>query len=161
MCQGSLLSTSDRLQVDLSKELRDQIESGFGNEESGEDAFDAFVGLLGMIEVVRGNRPAGVPKDDRILQIEGWILGQKARPLTPPPGPPRPLDVVDRKKRSRRSGEVTEGGRAAALKAWETMRARYDPEDLAKRWSAGARKAGETMRAKKAQQTKVQRDEDR
>lgn len=46
---------------------------GFGPRASGEDAFDALVGLLGMLEVVMsGREPAAGPHPN----VEGWILGQ-------------------------------------------------------------------------------------
>jgi hypothetical protein len=40
----------------------------------GEDPFDAIVGLLAMLEVVRGQRESGEPEEAR--EFEGWILGQ-------------------------------------------------------------------------------------
>jgi hypothetical protein len=49
------------------------IERGF---PEGDDAFDAVVGLMGMIEVVTGRRKPGEPSEDRIGRLEGWILGQ-------------------------------------------------------------------------------------
>jgi hypothetical protein len=51
------------------------IEQGF---PEGDDAFDAVVGLFGMLEVVTGKRQPGEPRDDRIRKVEGWILGQVA-----------------------------------------------------------------------------------
>jgi hypothetical protein len=60
----------------LSPELTQQIESGFGGDKSGEDPFDAFVGLVSMLEVVSGRRPAAPALDDEVRRVEGWILGQ-------------------------------------------------------------------------------------
>ncbi|MGV1758861.1 DUF429 domain-containing protein [Rhizobium sp. A22-96] len=54
------------------------IADGFGADKSGEDRFDAAVGLLGMIDVVDGHRPEGTPPDGDIKIWEGWILGQEA-----------------------------------------------------------------------------------
>ena len=48
-----------------------------GKGKDGEDRFDAVVGLLGMLAVVRGIRPSGEPKNCR-TDMEGWILGQAA-----------------------------------------------------------------------------------
>jgi hypothetical protein len=49
------------------------IRDGFGSEASGEDSFDALVGLLGMLEVLlSGREPAVGPHP----AVEGWILGQ-------------------------------------------------------------------------------------
>jgi hypothetical protein len=45
----------------------------------GDDAFDAVVGLFGMLEVVLGRREPGESKGEQIRDVEGWILGQAAR----------------------------------------------------------------------------------
>jgi len=60
--------------VELTAALRAEIEAGF---PEGDDAFDAVVGLFGMIEVVTGRRQAGEPHGDRTRRVEGWILGQE------------------------------------------------------------------------------------
>jgi hypothetical protein len=74
-----LSSVADRLGVRLTPGLREQIDDGFGATSHGEDAFDAFVGLVGMINVLSGERAAGEPRDDEyVTSIEGWILGQRA-----------------------------------------------------------------------------------
>ena len=68
----ALSAAAARLGVELSPELRSEIDSGFARD----DQFDALVGLLGMIDVVRG-RPSGEPRDDAgVVTVEGWILGQ-------------------------------------------------------------------------------------
>ena len=53
-----------------------KIEKGL---PKGDDAFDAVVGLFGVIEVVTGRRQPGEPDTDTISRLEGWILGQSAR----------------------------------------------------------------------------------
>lgn len=63
--------------VSFSDGLRDAIADGFGPLESGEDPFDAALGLLGMIEVVDGRR-AAAPASIEVVNSEGWILGQAA-----------------------------------------------------------------------------------
>lgn len=70
----ALLSWAERSGVRLDEELQSQITSGF---EQGEDAFDAVIGLFGMLEVVLGRRTPGDPdvRDTSIREIEGWILG--------------------------------------------------------------------------------------
>jgi hypothetical protein len=74
-----LRSAADHLGIRLTPGLRDQIDDGFGATSHGEDAFDAFVGLVGMINVLSGERAAGEPRDDEyVTSIEGWILGQRA-----------------------------------------------------------------------------------
>jgi hypothetical protein len=49
------------------------IERGFAE---GDDAFDAVVGLIGMVEIVTGRRRPDEPSEDTIRRLEGWILGQ-------------------------------------------------------------------------------------
>lgn len=72
----TMIARAKDLDVDLAPEMRALIEDGFGASPDGEDAFDATVGVLGMINIVRGQRPAYEPGDDRVRRIEGWILGQ-------------------------------------------------------------------------------------
>ena len=62
--------------VDLSETARSAVQNGFGPGGTGEDAFDALAGLLGMIEVVEGRRREGPSDDFDIQRWEGWILGQ-------------------------------------------------------------------------------------
>jgi hypothetical protein len=62
--------------VELDARLADAIHTGFGPSDSGEDAFDATGGLIGMLNVVLGRQPSGEPTEERIRRIEGWILGQ-------------------------------------------------------------------------------------
>ena len=61
------------LDLSLEPNLLGMIENGF---PEGDDAFDAVVGLIGMIEVVTGRRQPGEPNENRIRLLEGWILGQ-------------------------------------------------------------------------------------
>jgi hypothetical protein len=61
------------LDLGLEPALLGMIENGF---PEGDDAFDAVVGLIGMIEVVTGRRQPGEPNENRIRLLEGWILGQ-------------------------------------------------------------------------------------
>jgi hypothetical protein len=63
------------LSIVLSEELKATIQDGFGTRKSGEDPFDAVIGLLGMIEVVEGRRPAA-PAAIPNVQWEGWIFGK-------------------------------------------------------------------------------------
>lgn len=60
----------------LFPELIQQIESGFSADKSGEDPFDALVGLVSMLDVVSGRRRVAPPLDDEVRRVEGWILGQ-------------------------------------------------------------------------------------
>ena len=74
----SLLARLRRLGVEPEPAARAEITDGFGAGASGEDRFDAVVGLLGMLNVVLGRRPPGEPDDPIVHRIEGWILGQTA-----------------------------------------------------------------------------------
>jgi hypothetical protein len=56
--------------------LAHALADGFGPAPDGEDPFDSAVGMIGMVNVVRGGRPASVPEDPAVRAIEGWILGQ-------------------------------------------------------------------------------------
>jgi hypothetical protein len=74
-----LCEVAARLGIRLTPDLRAQIDDGFGATSHGEDAFDAFVGLVGMINVLSGRRRSGEPRDDQyVTSVEGWILGQQA-----------------------------------------------------------------------------------
>lgn len=53
------------------------VDDGFGDENDGEDRFDAFVGLCSMLDVVLGHRTEGAPNTPQVRNIEGWILGQQ------------------------------------------------------------------------------------
>ena len=68
-----LLERAQSIGLELEPTLVAAIQCGF---PQGDDAFDAVVGLFGMIEVVAGRRRSGEPKEDRIRKLEGWILGQ-------------------------------------------------------------------------------------
>ena len=65
--------------VRIDKPLREAIKDGFGSDKSGEDRFDAVVGLFGMIDVVIGELTEGVPSDPEIRNVEGWILGRQSQ----------------------------------------------------------------------------------
>lgn len=60
--------------VRLEPQLEDELADGFGSDRSGDDRFDAVVGLFGMLEVVSEKLASGEPRDDT-TKIEGWILG--------------------------------------------------------------------------------------
>jgi len=75
---GPLLKWAQSVALELEAALERKIEEGF---PEGDDAFDAVVGLLGMLAVVVGHRPPGDTIDERITRIEGWILGQSPSSL--------------------------------------------------------------------------------
>ncbi len=70
---GALFRLAGKANLKLDPELTQNIEQGFPD---GDDAFDATVGLFGMLEVLRGERKSGDPKDENVRKLEGWILGQ-------------------------------------------------------------------------------------
>jgi len=70
-----LRRAASELGVVLDPSLAGVVDAGFP-EPAGDDGFDAVVGLLGVLEVVCGGRPAGEPACPRIRGVEGWILGQ-------------------------------------------------------------------------------------
>jgi hypothetical protein len=59
------------------RRLQNLVVDGFTSRSSGEDQFDALVGLLGMLEVLDGRRSEGAPSTQAIASWEGWILGQQ------------------------------------------------------------------------------------
>ena len=75
---GLLTAQAEALEVALAPALRRAIEAGFTAAEGDDDGFDALVGLLGLVNVLRGRRPPGEPADPEVRRIEGWILGQAA-----------------------------------------------------------------------------------
>ena len=70
----ALLNWAQSANVTLDSDLRRNIEDWFPND----DAFDATVGLFGMLEVLMNRRGAGDPDEKRVRKLEGWIFGQKA-----------------------------------------------------------------------------------
>ena len=75
----ALLGFAERAGIAVDEALRASIEDGFGSSSSGEDPFDAVIGLFGMINVLAGGRAANDPPDDAVRTVEGWILGQAPR----------------------------------------------------------------------------------
>ncbi len=71
----ALIQWAQSRDVRLPPDLVQVIEQGF---PEGDDAFDAVIGLFGMLEVVLGHRASGEPPDEARIAIEGWILGQRA-----------------------------------------------------------------------------------
>lgn len=69
----SLLRWANVADARLHTALELQIAAGF---PEGDDAFDAVIGLFGMLDVVTGRRSANEPSDAKIRAVEGWIIGQ-------------------------------------------------------------------------------------
>lgn len=70
----ALLQFARASDIDLEAELEDAIDDGFGSAGSGEDQFDAIIGLFGMLNVLTHRQSANVPDDDAVRSVEGWIL---------------------------------------------------------------------------------------
>ena len=72
----ALLDWMNQRPVLSDNELIDLVRAGFSPKRVGEDQFDAFVGLLGMLDVIGGDLSEGAPEAVDIKRWEGWILGQ-------------------------------------------------------------------------------------
>ena len=71
-----ILAWASAAGVDIG-DARTLLLDGFGESRSGEDPFDALVGLLAMIAIVDGSRPeATVSVPSGVAVWEGWILGR-------------------------------------------------------------------------------------
>jgi hypothetical protein len=78
LCVPALLAWAQRLGVSWEAAIGPRVAAGLAAGPHGEDEFDAVVGLLGTISVLLGAVPAGVPPDDAVRTVEGWILGRAA-----------------------------------------------------------------------------------
>jgi mannose-6-phosphate isomerase-like protein (cupin superfamily) len=67
----ALLDWARQRGVEVEPELAQWLRSGFPSD----DAFDAVVGLFGMLNVVMRYRAPGEPADERLRRLEGWMLG--------------------------------------------------------------------------------------
>jgi hypothetical protein len=75
---AALFAWAETAGVCLDPALVDEIEDGFGPGGSGDDRFDAVVGLFGILDVALDRRSSGAPEDPIVHRVEGWILGQSA-----------------------------------------------------------------------------------
>ncbi len=73
---GAILRWAARHAVAFTDDASAAIEAGFGASSSGEDPFDALLGLLKMIEVIEGRRDEQTECFDATMPWEGWILGR-------------------------------------------------------------------------------------
>jgi len=80
-CEGrrsqarAILFWCERNGVVLQPNMVADVEHGFGDAKTGEDTFDTFIGLLGMIEAVCDPARCVAPQDPAVRNIEGWTLG--------------------------------------------------------------------------------------
>jgi hypothetical protein len=70
-----ILSWAECRNVTLSEQAQNAVCCGFESSSGGDDAFDAFFGLLMMIEIAAGMRPEAT-EHCAALAWEGWILGR-------------------------------------------------------------------------------------
>jgi len=77
-----IFEVCDDIDITPSTALAATVADGFGPQKSGEDPFDALLGLLGMVAVASGAEPSGIGTPDEpphVRTVEGWILGIPAR----------------------------------------------------------------------------------
>ena len=78
---GALLRDwASKLELTLDPPFQAALDDGFGAAPGGDDPFDAAVGLIGLLNILRGGRPPGDPTAPVVRKIEGWILGQSLLP---------------------------------------------------------------------------------
>lgn len=79
-----LLAWGKAASVALTPALAANIRAGFGPRATGEDPFDAVVGLMGLVHGLLGLRPLPEPPDPFTRRVEGWIWGLNL-PFSPTP----------------------------------------------------------------------------
>jgi hypothetical protein len=79
----NLLRWAVESSVNLDPSLQSTIDAGF--PDGKDDAFDAVVGLFGMLQICLGQRGPGESQDEMIRDIEGWILGRQSQPIEDAP----------------------------------------------------------------------------
>jgi hypothetical protein len=86
------LERAEKWKIDLAPELSHAISNGFSTgsqcakvpagqiekPDNNDDAFDAAIGLFGMIDGIQNYSAALEPKGETVRNIEGWIFGQPA-----------------------------------------------------------------------------------
>ena len=72
---AGLVGLASRVGLTLGADASHLVQQGFGPRAAGENAFDALIGLLGMLLVVRGTRSAATASDPIVPAYEGWMLG--------------------------------------------------------------------------------------
>jgi hypothetical protein len=80
---GELGAAMARLGAVPAPSMQAAVADGFGADAAGEDRFDCTLGVLCVLNVLAGNRPAFVPDDKWVRHWEGWVLGQTALPRPP------------------------------------------------------------------------------
>jgi hypothetical protein len=70
-----LLDAAHAKGIEISPAVWADIADGFGADHGKDDAFDALIGVLGLIEIAEGRRPEHLPLTPSVLEREGWIVG--------------------------------------------------------------------------------------
>ncbi|MBO6802936.1 MAG: hypothetical protein JJ893_06665 [Thalassospira sp.] len=69
--------------IKISPAVWADIKDGFGPDHGKDDAFDALIGVMGLIEIAEGRRPEHLPRTPSILEREGWIVGLDPNDIKP------------------------------------------------------------------------------
>lgn len=99
ICAPTLLEWAHRTGAEIDPALAVRLTEGFPATAGADNAFDATVGLLHMLALLRGLLPMVEPERGPALMAEGWMLG-----LDPPtPIPPSAGSSDAARSRSRPS----------------------------------------------------------
>jgi hypothetical protein len=69
--------------IEISPAVWADIKDGFAPDHGKDDAFDALIGVMGLIEIAEGRRPEHLPRTPTVLEREGWIVGLNPDDLKP------------------------------------------------------------------------------
>ncbi|WP_338187206.1 methyltransferase type 12 [Thalassospira tepidiphila] len=69
--------------IEISPSVWADISDGFGPDHGKDDAFDALIGVMGLIEIAEGRRPEHLPRTPSVLNREGWIVGLNPNDIKP------------------------------------------------------------------------------
>tara|TARA_R110001583_G_scaffold32882_2_gene111610 strand:+ start:13688 stop:14659 length:972 start_codon:yes stop_codon:yes gene_type:complete len=72
-----LLPRLAHLNIDLSPVVRHHIARGIAPDHGKDDAFDALIGVIGLILIATQKRAENLPESSIIRRQEGWIIGQR------------------------------------------------------------------------------------
>lgn len=110
----AILSWCESNAVAVQPDLAARISDRFGSSDIGEDAFDAFIGLLGLIEAACDPLLCVAPPDDVVRSIEGWTIGTDSSgvhrvPALRKPRPQRHMEEDFRPTTPARTNPESEG----------------------------------------------------
>ncbi|MFX4229399.1 MAG: hypothetical protein ACFHHU_16430 [Porticoccaceae bacterium] len=70
-----LLEHPDNTGIEIADEVRYVIQDGIDRAHGKDDAFDALIGIFGLIRIAAGKHAENLPRRASILEREGWIVG--------------------------------------------------------------------------------------